>query len=185
MKKTLIVCGLALAAAALGTDRAAARAQTFTAHLSRVESFVSEDARGQARFEVSSDGREIRYEVTVANVKLVTQAHIHLAPDALTRENFPRRFREQTGERHHGAIVVFLMDFNRDGVTVNGVLTKGTIKASDLVGPLRGYPLSRLIEFMQSGDAYVALHVLKEIAPGQVFCCPDGLRGPIRPGPSQ
>jgi hypothetical protein len=180
----LIACGLALAATALGTDPAAAGARSFIANLTPALSIVSADARGQVKFQLSGDGREIRYEIIVENIESVTQGHIHLAPDILARESFPRRFQEPSQNRQHGPIVAFLMEFVQEGVTVDGMLTKGVIKESDLVGPMRGYPLSRLIEFMESGDAYVALHVLRQVAPGQVFCCPDGLRGVIRPGRS-
>ncbi len=180
MRTILIACVLALATASLGADLAAAGSRAFTAKLERSEAFVSAEARGQAKLQLSEDRRELRYELTVENIELVTQAHIHLAPDALKQEGFPRRFEEPSKGRHHGPIVAFLLDFTREGITVDGVLAKGRIRGSDLVGPLRGQPLSLLIEFMERGDAYVALHVLQPIARGQVFCCPDGLRGPIR-----
>ncbi len=183
MRTIVIVCVLALAATGLGAGFAAAGSGTFTAKLGRSEAFVSADAGGLAMLQLSGDGRELRYEVTVKNVKLVTQAHIHLAPDALKQEGFPHRFESPSKGRHHGPIVAFLLDFTRKGITVDGVLAKGGIRGSDLVGPLRGQPLSLLIQFMEKGDAYVALHVLQPIGPGQVFCCPDGLRGPIRAAP--
>lgn len=180
MRTIVIACMLALAATALGADLAAAGSRAFSAKLGRTEAFVSPDARGQATLQLSSDGQELRYEVTVKDLELVTQAHVHLSPDVLKQEGLLRRFEEPSTDRKHGPIVAFLLDFAREGITVDGVLTKGRIRGSDLVGPLRGQPLSLLIEFMERGDAYVALHVLQPIGPNQVFCCPDGLRGPIR-----
>jgi len=183
MRTIVIACGLALAAIGLGADLAAAGSGAFTAKLGRSEAFVSADARGQATLQLSGDGRELQYELAVKNIELVTQAHIHLAPDALKQEGLPRRFEEPSKGRHHGPIVAFLLDFAREGITVDGVLAKGRVRGSDLVGPLRGQPLSLLIEFMEKGDAYVALHVLQPIGPNQVFCCPDGLRGLILAAP--
>jgi hypothetical protein len=180
MRTILIACVLALATSGLGADLVAAGSRAFTAKLERSEAFVSAEARGLAKLQLSDDGRELRYEIAVKNIELVTQAHIHLAPGALKQKGFPRRFEEPSKDRHHGPIAAFLLAFTREGITVDGVLAKGRIRNSDLVGPLRGQPLSLLIEFMERGDAYVALHVLQPIPPDQVFCCPDGLRGLIR-----
>jgi hypothetical protein len=180
MRTIVIASVLALAVTGLGGDLAAAGSGSYTAKLGRSEAFVPAEARGQATLQLSADGRELRYEVTVKDLELVTQAHIHLSPDVLKQEGLFRRFEEPSKDRKHGPIVAFLLDFAREGITVDGVLAKGRIRGSDLVGPLRGQPLSLLIEFMEQGDAYVALHVLQPIGQNQVFCCPDGLRGPIR-----
>jgi hypothetical protein len=184
MKTFLIACAVALAVMASGQDLAAAGAKSFNAKLAPTESFIPADAEARATFELSGDGREIRYELGAKGVELVTQSHIHLSPDIMKDESFSRRYRESQEDRHHGPIVVFLMQFNRQGITADGVLAEGTITQSDLVGPLRGYPLSELIGYMERGQAYVALHVLKKVVPDQLFCCPVGLRGSIRSGSS-
>ncbi|MFQ5773380.1 MAG: CHRD domain-containing protein [Kiloniellaceae bacterium] len=184
--RTILTAGaLAVATTALGADLAAAGARDFIADLARVREFVRADAGGQAKFRLSGDGRELRYELTVENLEAFTQAHIHLTPEAVIRDTLPRRFRKTSPKREHGPIVVILTDFIRGGIAVDGVLAKGVIRQADLVGPLKGHPLSLLIEFMEERDAYVALHVLKPIAPGHVFCCPVGLRGIVRAERSQ
>jgi hypothetical protein len=40
----------------------------------------------------------------------------------------------------------------------NGLLSQGTITASNLTGPLAGHPLSDLIDIMDNGTAYVNAH---------------------------
>jgi hypothetical protein len=183
MRTVVIACVFALAAAGLNANLAAASNRTFTAKLEPSEAFVPADAQGQATFRLSGDGGELSYEVTVKNIELVTQAHIHLDQDALKQETFPRRFEPSASPRGHGPIVAFLLKFSREGITVDGLLAEGRIRGSDLVGPLRGQPLSLLIDFIEKGDAYIALHVLQPLGQGQVYCCPDGLRGTLRAAP--
>jgi hypothetical protein len=184
--KTIAIAGaFAVATMALGADLAAAGARKFVADLVRVQEFVRADARGQATLQLSGDGRELRYELTVENLESFTQAHIHMAPDALRRQSVLDRFGEPSPKSELGPIVVYLTDFIRAGVTVNGVLATGVITRSDLVGPLKGYPLSLLAELMERKDTYIALHVIQSTPPNNEFCCPVGLRGIIEPARSQ
>lgn len=180
-----LACTLAMIISVPAPDLAAAGERTFVAELARSKPFVPADAWGQAKFRLSGDGGELEYKIEVGGVQDITQAHIHLARDALRRQSLPRRIRELSDGSTHGPIVAFLMPFAQKGVTVDGDLTAGVIRVSDLSGPLRGYPLSLLIEFIEKGDAYVAVHVLESVAPDRLFCCPVGLRGTIQPGPSQ
>ena len=46
----------------------------------------------------------------------------------------------------------------------DGVLGKGTIRATDLVGPLEGMTLEDLLEAMDSGETYVNVHT--DLNPG-------------------
>jgi hypothetical protein len=180
MKMILVAGALAVATTAPGTNLAVADSRDFIAELGQIREFVGAGARGQAKFQLSSDGSELRYELRVEKLENFTQAHIHLTPGALTRESLLNRFRDTSPKVEHGPIVVFLTDFMRRGVTVDGVLAKRAIGKSDLVGPLTGYPLSLLAELMARGDTYVALHVLQPVPPNNTFCCPVGMRGIIK-----
>jgi hypothetical protein len=171
------VSAVALAAVALGTDTARADERVFSAGLEPSASFVSPKAQGRADFWLSSTDAEINYEITGEKIKSVTQIHIHLDPKVVTRGSGLNLFQVPTNK--HGPIVAFLMDFNPNGVTNDGMLAKGVIRESDLVGPLRARPLSLLIELMENADTYVAVHVLKPVPPSETFCCPVGLRGVI------
>jgi hypothetical protein len=193
----MIVTSLALAACQATETTATTKADTtasigkpplardFTANLVRVQEFVRADARGQTKLQLSSDGSELRYELTVENLENFTWAHIHLAPDVLKQQTLLGRIWESSPKHEHGPIVVSLTDFMREGITVDGVLAKGTIRKSDLIGPLAGYPLSLLAELMERGDTYIALHVLQSVPPNNKFCCPVGLRGSIKAERSQ
>ena len=185
MKTIAIIGAFAVATMALGADLAAADARNFIADLVRVQDFVRADARGQATFQLSSDGRELRYELTVENLESFTQAHIHMAPDALRRQSVLDRFSETSPKRELGPIVVYLTKFMRAGITVDGEMAARVITSSDLVGPLKGYPLSLLAELMERKDTYVALHVIERVSPSNEFCCPVGLRGTVEPAPSR
>jgi hypothetical protein len=176
----LMVAAFSLATISLVADLAAAATRKFSADLARVREVVDVDTRGRASFQLSADGGELRYKLTVEMLESFTQAHIHLAPEALMDETLTSRFREPSREREHGPIVVFLTDFKRNGISVDGLLAEGVITRSDLVGPLKGAPLSLLAELMARKQAYVALHVLQKMGFGNVFCCPVGLRGNIR-----
>lgn len=184
MRTVLIAGALALAATVPSADLLAAGARDYVADLERSRDFVEAGARGQATFQLNGASSELRFEVAVESIGSVNQAHIHLDPDALARDRFPSRYRDPS-ESRHGPIVAFLMRFVRGGVTVDGVLAEGAIRESDLVGPLRGQPLSALVEFMDNGEVYVAVHVLEPIPPDQTFCCPVGLRGTVRAVASQ
>lgn len=113
---------------------------------------VESEGEGVATFSLSRDA--IQYKLVVANIDEMTQAHIHLGAP---------------GE--NGPVVAFLFGFVEGGVTLDGLLARGTITAADLVGPLAGEPLSALVEAIQSGNAYVNVHTVDH---------PGGeIRGPI------
>lgn len=114
---------------------------------------VETNGEGAAVFQLAGHGAgpHIHYALLVATLRKVTQAHIHL------------------GERNeNGPIVVFLFGRKNDtgeftsaleqGVTENGVLATGTITADDLIGPLEGQDLDKLVKAMCSEAAYVNVH---------------------------
>lgn len=108
----------------------------------------------EAIFEKAECAEEIRYTLKVHNLANITMAHLHLGLK--------------------GGIstpVVWLYPSSPPPKLIpglfEGVLARGTITAKDLVGPLRGQPLSALIKEMEAGDTYVNIHT-KEHPEGSI-----------------
>ena len=117
--------------------------ELFRAHLSGDEEVPPVDtrARGEVKISVNDAETQLHYELRIANIEDITQAHIH---------------RGAAGEV--GPVVVFLFGFIGEGVTRNGLLSATTRTTADLIGPLEGQPLSALIDEIRSGNAYVNVH---------------------------
>jgi hypothetical protein len=132
--------------ATAGTAVAAGKSRNFRAHLSGKDAGVETLAQGQAVFQFSKDGEQLRYKLAVANIENVTMAHIHLAEDV----------------GGNGPPVVWLYPDGPPPQEIpgrfDGVLAKGTVTANDLVGPLAGKTLEDLKEAMEQGLTYVNVH---------------------------
>jgi CHRD domain len=87
----------------------------------------------------------LNYVLRVTNIHSVIGAHIH-----------------RGNAQQNGPVVLILFGnltmTGRPTGVVNGVLSKGTITASDLKGPLAGNQLSALVNLIRSGNAYVNVH---------------------------
>jgi hypothetical protein len=111
-------------------------------------------ARGSSTFQLNAEGTELSYQVSVANIENVFQAHIH---------------RGVVGA--NGPIVVWLYPSTAPvpgplgGGRLDGVIATGTITAANLVGPLAGQPLSALVDLLTSANAYVNVHTNDGVAP--------------------
>jgi hypothetical protein len=131
------------------TSGVLAQDRAFVAHLSGQEEVPPADTRaqGQAVFRVSSDGLHIQYQVNVANISDITQAHIHLA-----------------GAGMNGPVVAWLYPATPPSVLIpgrfQGVLAAGVITEANLVGPLAGQTLADIIAAIQDGETYVNVHTL-------------------------
>ncbi len=115
--------------------------ETFTAVLLGSESFpdpVTTNATGTARFELSQDGQQLAFELTVSDIEDAFAAHIHLGA------------RGEAGE-----IAVFL--YVGDAVTLTGVLAQGTISDTEVVSSAAS-SLAELLELIRSGGTYVNVH---------------------------
>ena len=112
-------------------------------------------AQGQAIFQVSADGSEIQYQVIVANIENVTQAHIHCCANS-----------EGTA-----GIVVWLYPSAPPSQLISGrfqgTLAEGSITQASLVGSLAGQSLSVLLGNIASGLAYVNVHT-SQFPPGEI-----------------
>ncbi|MFL6320161.1 MAG: CHRD domain-containing protein [Nitrososphaeraceae archaeon] len=110
----------------------AQQSQTYTAKLSGKDEVppVNTQATGTAQFQLSSDGKEINYDLSTTNLQGFMMAHIH---------------KGKSGE-------------NGQPITTPLQMGKGKITSSDLQGPLAGKQISDLVDLMKSGGAYVNVH---------------------------
>jgi hypothetical protein len=124
---------------------AAAPNRALMARLSGGDAGAETDAWGHAVFNLSAGGTELRYRLIVHNIEDTLMAHIHLAPP---------------GE--DGPPVMWLYPDAPPPQLIedrfDGVLGKGTIRATDLVGPLQDMTLEDLLDAMRAGNTYVNVH---------------------------
>ena len=128
----------------IGFNNSAFGQQTFSAELSGDDEVppVDTNATGVATFQ--SNVNTLTYQLGVTDLTNVTAAHIH---------------RGEEGE--NGKVVANLLNTTMPaGQQQSGLLSQGTISASDLKGPLKGHPLSDLIDIMDNGTAYVNAHTM-------------------------
>lgn len=116
---------------------------------------VRTTARGNAVFQLSQNGSQLRYKLILRNVSRVTQAHIHLGrPGA------------------NGPVVATLFGPSKFGISVRLGVVRGVLTSRDLVGPLEGRTIRDLVREMRNGNAYVNVHTIQnpngEIR-GQIF----------------
>jgi hypothetical protein len=136
--------------------KSAKKVKNFRAHLSGDQEVPPNEsiAQGQAIFQLSKDGTELKYKLIVANLENLHMAHIHLAPMG-----------------SNGGVVVWLYPSAPPAVmlpgTTNGVLAEGVITNANLVGALAGQPLSALITAMSQGNTYVNVHT-SAYPPGEI-----------------
>lgn len=113
---------------------------------------VITDARGQAKFQISRDGTELDYRLTVSRIENVTQAHIHCAAAGV-----------------NGPVVAFLYPDSPPAELIpgrtDGVLAEGTISGAEVIArpdspecPGGVSSFSDLVDKIRSGQAYVNVH---------------------------
>ncbi|MDQ6422940.1 CHRD domain-containing protein [Paenibacillus sp. LHD-117] len=99
--------------------------------------------------------RALRFVLVLRNIRRVTDAHIHLG---------------RPGQ--NGPVVATLFGPSRQGVSFRRGVIRGTLRSSDLVGPLRGRSIRALVREIERGNAYVNVHTIR---------FPNGeIRGQIR-----
>jgi hypothetical protein len=118
---------------------------------------VETQGHGQAMVKIAKDGESINFKLITVKLDGITQAHIHCG-----------------GPEDAGPVVAFLFGFVAEGVTQNGLLSSGTISASNIIPrpdsaacPGGVANLDDLIAKIQSGQAYVNVHTL-EFPAGEV-----------------
>ena len=154
MSKIMLMALACIAFGSLSASTASARSdtgRTFVAQLSGSQEVPPHDthAHGAAIFHVSKDGSQIEYRLVVGNIENVIMAHIHLGPEGV-----------------NGPVVAFLLHPQpAAGGPSHGVIATGTIRASDLVGPLAGMTLADLISAMRAGNIYANVHTDDGVSP--------------------
>lgn len=102
---------------------------------------VNTKAKGDAKFKLSSDGKQLTYKVSVKNIENTTAAHIHRG---MKGQNGPPVVNLFTGPKKEGKF--------------SGDLAEGTVMPEDLTGDLTGKTLNDLVQMIKSGEAYVNVH---------------------------
>lgn len=105
--------------------------------------------------QVNRRGDRILFRLAIQNINRVTQAHIHLGQRGV-----------------NGPVVAFLFGPSKFGISVRRGVIRGSLRRSDLVGPLNGKTIQDLVREFERGNAYVNVHTIQhpdgEIR-GQVF----------------
>jgi CHRD domain-containing protein len=122
----VVVCSLAIT-----QPSAYAQQQSIIAKLTGKNEVppVNTQATGTAQFQLSSDGKELNYDLSAINLNGFMMAHIHQG---------------KAGE--NGQPVAPLQ------------MGKGKVTSSDLQGSLVGKQISDLVDIIKNGQAYVNVH---------------------------
>jgi hypothetical protein len=137
---------LIFGAAVNGFYVSAQQQQQFAAKLSGKNEVppVITPATGIATFTVSPDGTSLHYVLSVSHITGVMGAHLHAGPST-----------------QNGPVIAGLFNPSMAGHPtgkVHGSLSNGTLRASNLTGPLAGKELSDLILLIKTGNTYVNVH---------------------------
>lgn len=145
MKRIIISAVAVLAiAATISPAQAQPAASHFVAHLTGDQEVPARTTRavGQIVLDAGPNDTSLEFMLMVANIENVVASHIHLGPAG-----------------SNGPVVAFLYgSVSPAGGRVQGVLARGTITSSDLVGPLAGQDLSVLFAALRTGGAYANVH---------------------------
>jgi hypothetical protein len=110
-------------------------------------------AQGQLILIAQADGT-LRYQLMVANIDDITQAHIHLAPPGVP-----------------GPVIAWLYPAAPPAQHIpgrfQGVLAKGIIADANVVGPLAGLGVAGLVATIRAGNAYANVHTV-QYPPGEI-----------------
>jgi hypothetical protein len=122
-------------------------AQHIHHHFHCTFSGTSKNPSAEADFRLGSNATMLIYTLKVNNIENITMAHVHLGlPGDI---NSP---------------VVWLYPPSPPPKLIpgpfSGILAEGTITAGNLIGPLRGEPLSALLRHMRKDHTFVNIHTL-------------------------
>ena len=141
-RRSLVSLILSVLLLGLGfTGAVSANSSNFRAHLSGDEEVPAVDTRatGQANFKFNETDGELEFKLIVANIDDVFAAHIHCGEFGV-----------------NGPVGVTL--FGGETVSVNGILSQGTILAPDEGNACGWEDLEDVITAMESGGTYVNVH---------------------------
>ncbi len=116
---------------------------------------VDTSAHGQVTFELSPDGKSLRYTLSVDDAADVTMAHIHLGDPGQAGKPVAPLY----------PVKMSSMPSDKDAAPAGApmgmaktVTATGTITARKLVGPLQGKTIADLVEQIRAGKTYVNVH---------------------------
>ena len=107
-------------------------------------------ARGAAVLHFDDETDELHYQLIVANIENVVQAHIHV--NGAVGVNGP------VGVFLYGPVAA-------GGGRIQGVIGEGTLTGANFVGPLTGLTMDDLKNQILAGTAYVNVHTNNGVAP--------------------
>lgn len=148
-RTSLPVVAAALALAAFPSPAAETTYRIELTGESNIPDPIKTPATGLLEMTVSANGQSVSYVLTVKDIQNVVEGDIHLGPAAA-----------------NGPLVVKLYHANgaKKG-PFSGVLAQGKFDASDLLGSMKGAPLSDLLEMFAEGNAYINVHTSDEVDP--------------------
>ena len=88
------------------------------------------------------NGQSVDYRLTVQDIDNASEGDIHLGTEGANGPLVVKLFHAEAPKKGR----------------FSGVLAQGRFSAADLVGPMRGAPLSDLLEMFAEGNAYVNVH---------------------------
>ncbi len=114
---------------------------------------ASENPMGVAVLQMNNSSNQICYQVWVTGISNVTEAHIHMGAAGQEGPVVAWLFPSNTTAQANAS-------FNSTNLPGNftGLLAKGNITSSDLVGPLKNQSLSSLMSAIASNQTYVNVH---------------------------
>ncbi len=119
---------------------------------------VETSAQGTATFELSPDGKSLKYTLSVNDAADVTMAHIHLGEPGQAGKPVAPLYPEKmssmssmSSDKTAGAP----NDKMAMGMTC---IAQGTITANNLVGSFKGKSIQDLVEAIRTGKTYVNVH---------------------------
>ena len=153
IKVTLATIAIIVALASIATNgfiNSALGQQTFTAELTGGDEVPPVDTEATGTFNLVTVNQSSGYLLSINELANATAAHIHRGEEGV-----------------NGKIVVTLYNATMPASISQGLLKQGNITSSDLVGPLKGQPLSALVDIMTNGTAYVNVHT-KDFPLGEI-----------------
>ncbi len=118
---------------------------------------VETSAQGTASFELSPDGKSLKYSLSVNDAADVTMAHIHLGEPGQAGKPvaplYPEKMSSMSSDKSAGA-----SDNKMAMGTGMTCIAQGTITASQLVGSFKGKSIQDLVEAIRTGKTYVNVH---------------------------
>jgi hypothetical protein len=145
----LTVAALALAAVSVHAEEL-----NFEATLTgagQIPEPANSKATGELKLTVHDGGKKISYTLTVTDLQNAATSELHLGAANMNGPVVAKLFPTHGATARKGAF--------------SGVLSEGTITASDLLGPMVGSPLSDFVDQLREGSAYVNIHTNDGVDP--------------------